>query len=1661
MTSIRRHGQRGRPRRLTTFLSSALATAVLAPLAVVAAPAASAAPAAPAAPAAEAGDFASSFEDGDAAPLEDAVAERDGEPWQENLDAEPPAAGMRTRVGTGPADVDWTNKKDVGFSGKHALRYAGSHAGDGTAGGTNVLYEDVDIAVGDDTRLSYVVFPELLDDLQYPSTFAAVDLRFTDGTYLSDLDARDGHGTGATAQAQGEGKILYADQWNSVRVDLGAVAAGKTVDQVLLGYDNPGGTAGTDFAGWLDDVALTAEPETIDGSSLANYVDTRRGTQSSGSFSRGNNIPATAVPNGFNFWVPMTNADSDTWLYEYQKGNNANNKPVLEGLGISHEPSPWMGDRNQLAFLPATGEGTPSGTLAERGLAFSHADETARPDYYGVTFADDSALEVTPSDHGAVLRFTYPGDVGHALVDKVKGDSKLDLDPETGTLSGWVENGSGLSVGRTRMFVAGTFDRAPSEVGAAAGDRGDARYATFDTSSDDTVELRVATSFIGLDQARKNLALEVEGRSFTEVKAAATETWNDRLEVVEVEGATTDQLVTLYSNLYRLNLYPNSQFENTGTAAEPAYQYASPVSDPSGDATDTETNAKIVDGKVYVNNGFWDTYRTAWPAYSLLYPELATELVDGFTQQYRDGGWIARWSSPGYADLMTGTSSDVAFADAYVKGSLPTDKALDAYDAALKNATVAPPNNAVGRKGLETSPFLGFTPEATHESVSWGLEGLVNDFGIGTMAAALAEDPATPDERRATLREESEYLLERATHFGELFNPETEFFAPRHADGEFATAPEDYDPASWGGGYTETNGWNFAFHAPQDPRGLANLYGGTDGLEDKLDEFFSTPELGAGNGGIHEQREARDVRMGMWGMSNQVSHHIPWLYDAVGAPHKTQEIVREVTRRMFTGSEIGQGYPGDEDNGEMSSWWIFASLGFYPLQVGSDQYAIGSPLFDKATVHLPDGDLVVNAENNSVDNVYVQSLAVDGEARTSTSLSQDDLTGGATLDFAMGPEPSDWGTGPDDSLPSLTEGDEPPAPAADATGLGKVTVADGAAEEVGALTDDTSATATTFQADNPVVTWTGDGIRPAASTYTLTSAGSAAATPTAWRLEGSDDGTSWTVLDERDGEEFRWAHQTRPFTVAEPASFARYRLTVTAAAGEGALKLSELELLADPRESGAEELTLTAAADREARTGDEVSGKFGTLVGVEGDAGSVDVQVAFGDGSDAVDATLKPGKFGGFAVQAAHTWKEPGVYPVTVTATEGDRVVTATSHVTVALVREGSLLAAYDTACLGAVGAGVSCDAGGASFDKAQLAAEGFVQGERGTVPGTELTFDVPAIPAGEPDNASGDGQEIELELGTDATQLSVVGTATQRNQEAEGVLTFDDGSTAPIDLSFGDWSGTAHDPAFGNLPVAVTERRLNGDGLSNTPAAVFATTPTDLPEGKQAVRLTLPDQPGTPGDEGRIHVFAVADDGTPAEHAPLEVTPADGVTVAAGEETEAVVAEVAGGRAADDGYRAAITWGDGSDVAPGTVTAADGGAQVSGAHAYEAAGEYTASVVVDDGWTSQVVEVPVTVTGPALDVRVSAATRCAGPVGFVWVRVVNDEDAPVAVRVSTRFGDRTFGHVRPGKTVRLAFDVRFGAIDAGTVSAEVVKGHGDDAVRETIQAQYDAVSCR
>jgi predicted alpha-1,2-mannosidase len=1486
----------------------------------------------------------------------------------DGTDSLPPATPMVSEVGSGPTRGA-NDLPGAGFTGTASLRYAGGAQAAGRSYATNKLF-DVNIPVGPNTRLSYKIFPELTgNDLQYPSTFAAIDLHFTDGTYLSKRSPVDQHGFPLTATGQGTSKVLFADEWNAVQSDIGSIANGKTIDRILLAYDNPGATATTRFQGWIDDVTVDPAPASIDGSSLTNYVDTRRGTNASGSFSRGNNLPISALPNGFNFLTPVTDATSNSWEYVYQRNNNAANLPMLQGLAISHEPSPWMGDRNQMSIMPVPPGGNLTGQPSSRALAFSHNDEIARPDFYSVKLQNGMTGQMSPTDHGGVMQFGFAaGQTTGSLVFQ-NGTFTIGTD---GTVTGWVDNGSGLSAGHTRMFFSGTFDRAP--IGTAS------TSATFDTSATSTVTLRFATSFISVDQAKKNLDLEVAGKSFDQVHAAATAAWKDRLSRIEVKGASESQMVTLYSNLYRLNLYPNSQSENTGTAAQPHWQYASPVSAATGTSSATQTGAKLVDGQIYVNNGFWDTYRTVWPAYSLLYPDIAAKIADGFVQQYRDGGWIARWSSPGYADLMTGTSADVALSEAYLNGVTLPDP-LAAYDAALKDATVASGRSEVGRKGIDTSLFLGYTPTSTGESVSWALEGFINDYGLGNMAADLANNPVTPKDRKLDLQAQSEYFLQRARNYVNLFDSKTQFFEGKDASGNFLEG----DPLDWGGVYTETDGWNYAFTAQQDGNGLANLYGGKKGLEQKLDEFFATPEKadhpGGYGGTIHEMVEARAVRIGQLGMSNQPSHHIPYMYDYAGAPAKTQAIVREIMQRLYVGSEIGQGYLGDEDNGEMSSWYILSSLGIYPLQNGSPNWVLGSPQFTQMTVHRQAGDIVVNAQNNSPANVYVQSVKLNNVTQRSVSFDSETLWHGGTIDFKMGPKPSTWGTGANDGPVSLTKGTDVPKPLQDTTGPGLGTPTTNGGQDASKLFDDTSSTQMTLTSATPQVTWAyRGGAKQTPTFYTVTS-GSAAGDPSEWKLLGSNDGVRWTTVDYRTNEVFTSRRQTKIYKIDLPGKFSQFKMAVSKTTAPQ-INLAEIELLAGGDVVlGGGAVTVTGASTVAARSGSAVSVPLATVTG--GTASGYKATIDWGDGTPATGGTLAPSSRAVDSVSGSHTYAKPGFYQAQVTVTDGASQASATVGVDVAYSPANSLGAAFDSVCIGDDGIpGANCDTQGWEYSRQALTAAGVTQGKPTTVPGTGLSFTPPVVPANQPDNATGNGSTIALNLPSDAKNISFVGTGTEGNQNTTATVTFSDGTTATTPIQFSDWTlgGNANGtPSFGNIVVAKSAYRLHGTDKDAAVPFLFATTPYQIPAGKTAVSVTLPKQTGDPGTAGRIHVFAIADDGTPRPA--LALTGPKDQTATAAQALTASLGSVTGGVTDTTGYHATVEWGDGTAPAEATV---DGTGAISGTHTYAQPGTYTAHVTAWDTLTSGSASFTVTVANAAkpsaTSVTVQAPSQAARP---------------------------------------------------------------------------------
>jgi hypothetical protein len=557
---------------------------------------------------------------------------------------------------------------------------------------------------------------------------------------------------------------------------------------------------------------------------------------------------------------------------------------------------------------------------------------------------------------------------------------------------------------------------------------------------------------------------------------------------------------------------------------------------------------------MYVNNGFWDTYRTAWPWFALMLPGQEGRMLQGFLNQYRDDGLVPQWSAPWDHRAMLGTASDVVFADAFAKGVRGFDSA-QAYEAMLKNAMGS--FQFGGRNGNKRSRFLGYVPQdLVGGSAAWHLEDCIADFGISQMADAMGKP------------EEAAYFRSKSLDYAKIFSPSVGgFFRGRKLDGSWRTADADFHANEWGNEFVEGGPWQYRTLAPHDGQGLANLFGGRASLEKAIDEIFDAPpdwRVGSYGTDIHEMKEARDSKTGQYGHTNEETFSMIYMYDYAGAPAKAQLRARDVMDRIYTtGIGDGKGYLGDEDNGAMSSWYLFSALGFFPCAPGRAEYAIGSPLFTKATIHLENGKtFVVNAPGNSAANMYIQSATLNGMVHTQSFLRHADIAAGGTLALNMGANPSIWGTGANDVPTSISREGAMPAGLVDlAQGGAAIASSEYGADSVGQAFDDNSDTKWRSQAGAMWIQYR----LPAKGTvgmYTLTSGGDAPeADPKEWTLSGSDNGTDWTALDTRKNESFRLRNYTRPFRVESPQPFSYYRLEIKAANGAAFAQLGEVELL--------------------------------------------------------------------------------------------------------------------------------------------------------------------------------------------------------------------------------------------------------------------------------------------------------------------------------------------------------------------------------------------------------------------------------------------------------------------------------------------------------------------
>ena len=1059
-------------------------------------------------------------------------------------------------VKDGPKDT-WIGPEHTGISGAHTLCVEGK----APAGRlVTPLFTGLSVAVSSDTVFRYHIFPAFTGehyDYGYTQMYFALRVRFSDGSIA---ELTDQNGNSLSAEAQGKSRTLYTHQWNQLYASMGEYA-GKTVEAILLEYEKD---ADRDFCAYFDDVSVYDKPEDR-RTRLCHWATIFRGTNDTGAFSRGLTTPAVTVPQGFSMYAPCTNFDTSKH-YDYFSDN-------IICMSVSHEPSIWIGDRGTWQFMVNTSKNAAcvksAAEIETKSLKniFSHDNETGHPHYYSVSFEDDgkdardSSLEMTPACHGVAVRFTYGKTAANRSVifDNHTGDSQVTFGAD-GSFVAYTDhksNGSG------RMFIYGRFDRIPVSTAVF----GRSAVATFAPDTDEVL-MTFATSYIDGAQAARNYEYELSGKSFEAICSEAADEWDKVFScITDIKGARTEQKESVYSALYYLYKYPNIMSENTGTPENPVWKYRSPYS------------GKVEEGVFYINNGFWDTYRTAWSGYSLFSPDKLPALIDGFVRHYRDQGWVPRWSAPGGVNCMVGTSSDIIFADAMAKGFEFDRKG--AYESAVKNGAVYPsdPRNG-GRTRMERSVFLGYTP-GSHEDFSWSIEGYINDYGIYRMATILAAEEKDAAKKREYL-DAADYYMHRAMNYALLFcdmgeGTENKWFRGREADGSFTTANSHegkYDPLFWGRDYTETDAYNMSVGAVFDGEGLASLYGSKAALAEKIDSILTTCDVYRGYGatddfgGIHEQREMREVKLGRLGLSNQPSHHIIYMYNFTDEHYKTQKYVRDCNRRLFVGGRFGQGYPGDEDNGEMSCWYLFSCLGFYPLCVGSAEYTIGSPAFSEVTVKIGEKPLCIRALNNSDENIYIQSARFNGEPLCSCVITHEQLAGGGLLEFEMGSEPSDWAKG---SAPfSLTakgaeieyREDLVPSDALfcvsdsfTSSRCDRITVSSDSGT-VSAAFDNNSKTETVFSKSATVGISFPEPVN--AQALTLTSPASEGCSLSRLTVLAAADGCDFVTLLDRKNICFEWAQYTKPFSLENSGSYSHYLIKFTS---ENDISLAEIELL--------------------------------------------------------------------------------------------------------------------------------------------------------------------------------------------------------------------------------------------------------------------------------------------------------------------------------------------------------------------------------------------------------------------------------------------------------------------------------------------------------------------
>ncbi len=693
--------------------------------------------------------------------------------------------------------------------------------------------------------------------------------------------------------------------------------------------------------------------------SLISYVNPFIGTGG-----HGHTYPGATAPFGMMQLSPDTRLDGWDGCSGYHYSDDE-----IYGFSHTHLSGTGVSDYGDILLMPTDAAVLNNGANGKQGYKskFSHDNEVAQPGYYKVRLDDTNIdVELTVSERSGIHKYQFPTAQNQFVI--------LDLEHRDQLLKHQLEIVSDTEIRGERSSKAWATDQrlffyikfSHSFKNNTNSKKAPTKRAfEFINPNNEPVYVKIGISPVDMEGAHKNLEAEIGSKSFEQVKGQVQATWEKQLEKIIVEDNHQDHKVNFYTSLYHTMIAPNLYQDVDG-------RYR---------GMDLKIH-EAQDFEYYTVFSLWDTYRAAHPLYTILEEDRTNDFIQTFLAKYDEGGIIPIWDLAGcYTGCMIGYHAIPVIADAYLKGirDYDTEKAFKA----MKHSATR------DQLGLEDYKKFGFIPvEKESESVSKTLEYAYDDWTIAQMAKAMGKDD-----------DYAEYS-KRAQYYKNIFDPESRFMRGRFRNTWFAP----FDPYEVNFNYTEANSWQYSFYVPQDVTGFMNLLGGKQGLEDQLDKLFTAKNETSG-------RNQADITglIGQYAHGNEPSHHMAYLYNFVNRPHKTQEKVHQILTELYTNSP--DGISGNEDCGQMSAWYVFSSLGFYPVTPASNQYVIGTPLFDKASINLENGkQFHVQANNRSTSNIYIENAYLNGKPLDRTFITHEEIMAGGSLVFDMTDNPAKWGS---------------------------------------------------------------------------------------------------------------------------------------------------------------------------------------------------------------------------------------------------------------------------------------------------------------------------------------------------------------------------------------------------------------------------------------------------------------------------------------------------------------------------------------------------------------------------------------------------------------------------------------------------------------------------